>query len=201
MSVTRAGGPLERALLDDLETALRHIVDEVACLAYGNDAANVLFHVVDERHIRRPSMIFTTNKNPSRWRTVLHDDGLAEVIVDRVLERGRLLKLDGPSIRTKHLADDPTSNDDQDNNERLRISGTNGSKFPEPTPSERNRARSATISKVRVDVDAAPVRCARAKNASTSGRSTRRESPFGRSASARAAPSETGGRGHATSPT
>jgi hypothetical protein len=64
---------------------------------------------------------------------VLHDDDLAEVLVDRVLERGRLLKLDGPSIRTKHLADDPTLNDDQDNSERLRISGTNGSQFPEPT--------------------------------------------------------------------
>ena len=35
---------------------------------------------------------------------VLHRaDDLAQAIVDRVLERGRLLKLDGPSMRTKHL--------------------------------------------------------------------------------------------------
>ena len=111
------------------------VVDEVGYLAYGDDAANVLFHVVNERHIKRRSMVFTTNKHPKRWGPVLHDDDLAEVIVDRVLERGRLLRLDGPSMRTKHLADEPALNDDQDDNERLRISGTNGSDFPEPTAS------------------------------------------------------------------
>ena len=41
---------------------------------------------------------------------VLHDEDLAHAIVDRVLERGRFLTLDGPSMRTKHLGlDDPTS--------------------------------------------------------------------------------------------
>ena len=35
---------------------------------------------------------------------------VAQAIIDRVLERGRLLPLDGPSMRTKHLGlDDPTS--------------------------------------------------------------------------------------------
>lgn len=109
------------------------VIDEVGYLAYGDDAANVLFHVVNERHVKKRSMVFTTNKHPHRWGPVLHDDDLAEVIVDRVLERGRLLKLDGPSMRTKHLADDPALKDDQDDNERLRISGKNGSDFPEPT--------------------------------------------------------------------
>jgi hypothetical protein len=64
---------------------------------------------------------------------VLHDDDLAEAIVDRILDRGRLLRLDGPSMRTKHLADDPALDDDQDETEQLRISGTNRSDFPEPT--------------------------------------------------------------------
>lgn len=39
----------------------------------------------------------------NHWGSVLHDDDLAQAIVDRVLERGRLLLLDGPSMRTKHL--------------------------------------------------------------------------------------------------
>ncbi len=110
------------------------VVDEVGYLAYGDDAANVLFHVVNERHIKRRSMVFTTNKHPKRWGPVLHDDDLAEAIVDRILDRGRLLRLDGPSMRTKHLADDANLNDDQDETERLTFSGTNGSDFPEPTP-------------------------------------------------------------------
>jgi DNA replication protein DnaC len=35
------------------------VVDEVGYLTYGTDVANVLFHVVNERHRRKRSMIFT----------------------------------------------------------------------------------------------------------------------------------------------
>jgi hypothetical protein len=73
-----------------------------AYLSYGNDAANVLFHVVNERHIRKRAMVFTTNKNPKLWGHVLHDEDLGDAIVDRILHRGRLLHLGGPSVRTKH---------------------------------------------------------------------------------------------------
>ncbi len=45
-------------------------------------------------------MIFTTNKSLKAWGRVLHDYDLAQAILDRVLERGRLLRLDGPSVRT-----------------------------------------------------------------------------------------------------
>lgn len=109
------------------------IVDEVGYLAYGDDAANVLFHVVNERHIKKRAMVFTTNKHPKRWGPVLHDDDLAEAIVDRILDRGRLLRLDGPSMRTKHLAGDTSFNDDQDGTGDRRVSGTNTAEFPEPT--------------------------------------------------------------------
>ena len=36
------------------------VVDEVGYLSYGPDAANVLFHVVNDRHLRKRPMIFTT---------------------------------------------------------------------------------------------------------------------------------------------
>jgi hypothetical protein len=61
-----------------------------------------------------PEMIFTTNKHPKRWGQALHDDDLAEAIVDRILERGRLLRLDGPSVRTKHISADELGVDPQD---------------------------------------------------------------------------------------
>ncbi len=100
-----------------------HILDEVGYLAYGDDAANVLFHVVNERHTKRRTMLFTTNKHPKRWGPVLHDDDLADAIVDRILHRGRRLRLDGPSVRTKHLANDTSLNDDHDDTETRMISG------------------------------------------------------------------------------
>jgi DNA replication protein DnaC len=48
-------------------------------------------------------MIFTTNKPLNECGKVLHDEELAAAILDRVLERGRFIRLDGPSGRTRHL--------------------------------------------------------------------------------------------------
>jgi DNA replication protein DnaC len=138
-------------LIDDLSAAFRQgrladalaiythpgllVVDEVGYLTYGTDAANMLFHVVNDRHRRKRSMIFTTNKPTGAWGRVLHDEDLAHAIVDRILERGRMLTLDGPSMRTKHLGlDEPgsgTSNQMGDN--LARISGIPRPEFPEPT--------------------------------------------------------------------
>ena len=136
-------------LIDDLSAAFRAgrladalalytrpgvlIVDEVGYLTYGTDAANMLFHVVNDRHRRRRAMIFTTNKALTDWGRVLHDDDLAHAITDRVLERGRQLTLDGPSIRTRHLGlEDSLSSEVAA--EAARISGIQRSEFPEPTP-------------------------------------------------------------------
>ena len=126
-------------LIDDLSAAFRRgrlaealapyihpgilVVDEVGYLTYGTDAANMLFHVVNDRHRKKRAMIFTTNKAVTAWGRVLHDEDLACAIIDRILERGRMLTLDGPSLRTKHLGlDDPTSSEAL--HQPARISGT-----------------------------------------------------------------------------
>jgi DNA replication protein DnaC len=141
-------------LIDDLSNAFRAgqlaealptythpavlVVDEVGYLTYGTDAANMLFHVVNERHRRRRSMIFTTNKSLKAWGRVLHDDDLAQAIIDRVLERGRLIRLDGPSVRTLHLNLDEAMKEGSDQDaEVARISGNKWPEFPEPTPFRR----------------------------------------------------------------
>ena len=142
-------------LIDDLSGAFRSgrladalaryvhpavlICDEVGYLTYGTDAANMLFHVVNDRHRKKRSMIFTTNKPLAGWGRVLHDEDLAHAILDRILERGRTLTLDGPSMRTKHLGlDDPTANPPSNqlaslSGEGARISGIQRPEFPEPT--------------------------------------------------------------------
>jgi DNA replication protein DnaC len=142
-------------LIDDLSAAFRAgrlaeilaryvhpfvlVVDEVGYLTYGTDAANMLFHVVNDRHRKKRAMIFTTNKPLAGWGRVLHDEDLAHAIVDRILERGRMLTLDGPSMRTRHLGlDDPTANPASTqaasvSGEGARISGIRRPEFPEPT--------------------------------------------------------------------
>jgi DNA replication protein DnaC len=103
LSLASAQGKLRESLAAYLQPHVL-VIDEVGCLSYGLDAANVLFHVVNERHLRRRPILFTTNKSPlTTWGEVLHDHDLAEAIVDRVLEKGRLIVVDGPSYRTRHL--------------------------------------------------------------------------------------------------
>jgi hypothetical protein len=137
------------ALIDELSTAarrgrLRHVlptythphvlvIDEVGYLSYGPDAANVLFQVVNDRHLHRRPMVFTTNKPLAAWGRVLHDPDLAEAILDRVLERGRHLDLRGPSYRTRHLTLDRQQPPVAPSAAPARISGNHRPEFPEPT--------------------------------------------------------------------
>lgn len=110
------------------------VIDEVGYLTYGPEAANVLFHVVNDRHLRKRPMVFTTNKPLNEWGKVLHDEDMAAAILDRVLERGRFIHLDGPSGRTRHLNLEeilPASA------ARARISGISGPEYPEPTNASR----------------------------------------------------------------
>lgn len=130
-------------LRDTLATYLQPhvlVIDEVGYLTYGPDAANVLFHVVNDRHLRKRPIIFTTNKSPlTAWGDVLHDHDLAEAIVDRTLERGRLLVLDGPSHRTldsKAVQAHPKPD---------KLSGISRTKFPEPPARNVRRWRGGTM--------------------------------------------------------
>ena len=62
---------------------------------------------------------------------MLHDEDLAHAIIDRVLERGRLLRLDGPSVRTLHVNLDEAMKEDSDQDADLvRISGTHTTAAP-----------------------------------------------------------------------
>jgi DNA replication protein DnaC len=149
-------------LIDDLSAAFRDgrlsealeryvrphvlVVDEVGYLTYGTDAANMLYHVVNDRHRRRRSMVFTSNKHPDAWGSVLHDDDLAQAIVDRVLERGRWLRFDGPSMRTKHLGLDAPAATEAPSPQVVRISGIPKSEFPEPTGDQGGDRETAGLS-------------------------------------------------------
>ncbi len=141
LSAAFRGGRLADSLATYIQPGVL-VIDEVGYLTYGTDAANMLFHVVNDRHRRKRAMIFTTNKSLTAWGRVLHDEDLAQAIVDRILERGRVLTLDGPSLRTKHLGlDDPTSSEAL--HKPARISGMDAPEFPEPT----NRSQAVRLPK------------------------------------------------------
>jgi len=108
------------------------VVDELGYLTHRPDAANVLFHVVNERHLRRKPILFTTNKPLASWGRLLHDPDLAEAILDRVLERGRLIELHGRSYRTRHV-DQLQGEESGGRTKAARISGKQRPNFVEPT--------------------------------------------------------------------
>lgn len=116
------------------------VIDEVGYLAHPPDAANVLFQVVNERYLKRRPMIFTTNKPIEAWGKVLHDPDLAEAILDRVLERGRVIHLRGPSYRTRHLTagEGASPAAELSSNNRAIISGKRGQEYLEPASVNRN---------------------------------------------------------------
>jgi DNA replication protein DnaC len=84
------------------------VLDELGYLTYGPDAANLLFQIVDQRYLARRSILVTSNKAPATWGSVLHDNDLAEAIVDRLLERGDIIQLAGRSYRNP--GDDKVAN-------------------------------------------------------------------------------------------
>lgn len=108
------------------------VIDEVGYLSYGPDAANVLFHVVNDRYLHGRPMIFTTNKPLAAWGRVLHDPALAAAILDRVLERGRHIELRGRSYRTRHAPLDLNPGLESPSAATARISGNHPPEFPEP---------------------------------------------------------------------
>jgi DNA replication protein DnaC len=154
LSLAGRSDRLEEALFEYVDPDVL-LIDEVGYLTHRADAANVLFHVVNERHLKRRPTLFTTNKPVAAWGQVLHDPDLAEAILDRVLEHGRLIELRGPSYRTRHLRREPRagrgeaaprsqaepSPDPRRDDARWPIfSGKGGQEFPEPTIVSRTRA-------------------------------------------------------------
>src|SRR5690606_38765271 len=109
------------------------VIDEIGYLSLRDNAANVLFQVVNERYLLKKPMLFTTNKPLAAWGQVLHDPDLAEAILDRCLERGRHIELRGPSYRTRHLQKKEKSVTRASIDPGARISGRNETEFPEPT--------------------------------------------------------------------
>lgn len=90
------------------------VIDEMGYLTLPEqDAANVLYRVVDDRHKLKKSMLVTTNKALAAWGQVLHDGDMAGAIIDRILARGRLFELTGLSYRTKHIPPDKLGIDPQ----------------------------------------------------------------------------------------
>jgi len=94
-----------------LEARLKHyskykvlIIDEIGYLPIDKLGANLFFQLITKRY-EHNSTIITTNQPFSRWGDVFSDITLANAILDRLLHHSHVIKIVGPSYRTKDIMD------------------------------------------------------------------------------------------------
>jgi DNA replication protein DnaC len=90
---------LARRLRRYVNPRLLHI-DEVGYLSYDGRAADLLFEVVTRRHELRP-IVVTTNKPFAEWNEVFANAGSVTALLDRLLHRAEIVKIEGDSYRAK----------------------------------------------------------------------------------------------------
>jgi DNA replication protein DnaC len=92
-----------------LEIRLKHyskykvlIIDEIGYLPIDKLGANLFFQLITKRY-EHTSTIITTNQPFSKWGEVFSDVTLANAILDRLLHHSHVIKIVGPSYRTKDI--------------------------------------------------------------------------------------------------
>lgn len=65
------------------------------------------FNVVSKRY-ENNSIIITTNKDYENWNNIFEDEELTKAITDRLRHHGKVIKITGPSYRTKNQKSEVT---------------------------------------------------------------------------------------------
>jgi DNA replication protein DnaC len=76
------------------------VCDEVGCIPFDPQAANLMFMLVSRRY-ERASLIVTSNKPFSAWGGIFGDDATAAAMIDRLVHHAEILSLKGDSYRLK----------------------------------------------------------------------------------------------------
>ncbi len=117
-----AGALLGELAALDSDTALRRrlkhyaapdllVIDEVGYLSYSNRHADLLFELISRRYLHK-STVVTTNRAFAEWGEVFPNAACVVSLVDRLMHRAEVVRIEGPSYRKKEAderADDAKS--------------------------------------------------------------------------------------------
>ena len=92
---------LERALQRYVKPKLLAI-DEIGYLSYDSRHADLIFQLMNRR-CKNSSTIITTNRPFAEWPSVFPNAACVTALVDRLIERCEVCKIDGPSYRGKRF--------------------------------------------------------------------------------------------------
>lgn len=112
VSFTTASAMLNELAAEDsasgLQRRLRRLcrprllfIDEVGYLSYGTRHADLLFEVVTRRYAAGKPIVVTTNKPFAEWNQVFPSAACVVTLVDRLVHRSEILKIEGDSYRLK----------------------------------------------------------------------------------------------------
>lgn len=76
-------------------------IDDIMMFPVRKHEAVALFNLINHLH-EQCSLIITTNKSPRQWAETLDDEVLATAILDRILYRCEVVKLEGNGYRMDH---------------------------------------------------------------------------------------------------
>lgn len=74
------------------------VIDDIMMFPVTRQDAVAFFNLINELH-NRTSLIITTNKSPKEWADLLEDTVLTTALLDRILFRCEIIKLEGISYR------------------------------------------------------------------------------------------------------
>ena len=93
----------QSSLLRRLRTVCRPhllVIDEVGYLSYDSRHADLLFEVINRRHLQR-STVITTNKVFTDWGQVFPNAASVVGLIDRIVQRTEVIDIDADSYRKK----------------------------------------------------------------------------------------------------
>lgn len=76
------------------------VIDEIGYLSHNSRYGDLLFEVVSRRHDNK-SIVLTTNKPFSEWTEVFPNASCVTALVDRLVHKAEIVKVDGESYRAK----------------------------------------------------------------------------------------------------
>lgn len=76
-------------------------IDDIMLFPIKKNESVALFNLINHLH-EQCSMIITTNKSPKQWAESMDDEILATAMLDRILYRCEVVKLDGQSYRMEN---------------------------------------------------------------------------------------------------
>lgn len=76
-------------------------IDDIMLLPVGKEEAVGFFNLINQLY-EKTSVIITTNKAPTEWAEVMEDSVLTTALLDRLLYRCEIIKLEGASYRLEN---------------------------------------------------------------------------------------------------